>query len=90
MQGGHLPQAIILKALTIQRGIFYVVSVKTLKLLLSLKFMDGEGNPTYELLVEITGVMRDGTGNFAVINTCRKEHFHSCLPLHLNLKGLHY
>lgn len=32
IQGVHLPRAVGLKALAIQRGTFYVVSVKTLQL----------------------------------------------------------
>ena len=66
-----------------ERGTFYVVSVKTLKLLLSVRFMDGEGaklmSSPWKLLV--SGENR--AGSFVVINSFRKTDSHSCLPLPL-------
>lgn len=66
-----------------ERGTFYVVSVKTLKLLRSSRFMDGKGarlmSSPWKLLV--SGENR--TGSFVVINSVGKTDSHSCLPLPL-------
>jgi hypothetical protein len=75
MQEVHSPQAIGLRALVIQRGTFYVVSVKTLKLLLSSRFMDGEAAKVMSLPVEITGVKREQNRQFCSYQQFQKESF---------------
>lgn len=86
MQEVHLPQAIGLRALVIQRGTFYVVSVKTLKLLLSSQFMDGERAKVMSSLWKLLVLGETRTGKCAVIISFRKTCSHSCLPLHLRWK----
>lgn len=83
MQEVHWPQAIGLRALVIQRETFHVVSVKTLKLLLSSRFMDGEAAKVMSSLWKLLVSREIRTGNFVVINSFTRTHSCSCLPLPL-------